>query len=228
MCRSRRLVAFLIESMENLLERYRNLPKKYQYGILVGAFVLGILILPSTIVWAAATVAAYKLITKKVWRYLAVSILALFTFFAGVLWIAGDTVPEESAAPIEEAAQVQEPIQTEVVSEEPQSIEEPVVEESKVVEEARSEPAPVAAPQQSVAPAQASAPVQSEPAPTPAAAASTGGAWYTSSHFSAKYYYHASCDGWQGLSPTYLQSYSTEAALRAAHPNHTRHPECNP
>ena len=208
--------------MKNLLEKYRSLPKKYQYGILVGTFVLGILILPSTIVWAAATVAAYKLITKKVWKYVAVSILSLLTFFAGILWIAGDTVPEESVAPIEEAAQVQEPAQAEAVPEEP------AVAENRIVEEARSEPAPVAAPQQSAAPAQASAPVQSEPAPTPAPAPSTGGAWYTSSHFSAKYYYHASCDGWQGLSPTYLKSYATEAALLSAHPNHTRHPECNP
>lgn len=214
--------------MKNLLEKYRGLPKKYQYGILVGAFVLGILILPSTIVWAAATVAAYKLITKKVWKYVAVSILALFTFFAGVLWIAGDTVSEESIAPTEEAAQVQQPVEAEAVPEESQSIEESVVEANRIVEEVRSEPSPAAAPQQSAAPAQASSPAASEPAPTPAPAPSAGSAWYTSSHFSAKYYYHASCDGWQGLSPTYLKSYATEAALRSAHPNHTLHPECSP
>lgn len=214
--------------MKELLEKYRSLPKKYQYGILVGAFVLGILILPSTIVWAAATVAAYKVITKKVWKYIAVSILALFTFFAGVLWIAGDTVQDEPIAPVEEAAQMQQPVEVEAVSEEPQSIEEPAVEEQRIVEEVRSEPGPAAVPQESDAPAQASSPAASEPAPTPAPAASIGGAWYTSSHFSAKYYYHASCDGWQGLSPTYLQSYSSEVALRAAHPSHTRHPECNP
>lgn len=44
---------------------------------------------------------------------------------------------------------------------------------------------------------------------------STGSKYYTSSHYSAKYYYPASCDGWQGLSEKYLESFDTLEALLA-------------
>jgi endonuclease YncB( thermonuclease family) len=48
----------------------------------------------------------------------------------------------------------------------------------------------------------------------PSAIQSTG-KYYTSSHYSAKYYYPESCDGWQSLSASYLKSFDTLEALLA-------------
>ena len=49
--------------------------------------------------------------------------------------------------------------------------------------------------------------------PTPTPVADDKGPWYTSSFSTSTYYYCAADPGWQGLSPTYLRSYPTEAAL---------------
>lgn len=62
---------------------------------------------------------------------------------------------------------------------------------------------------------------------TAPATTSTGGKFYTSSHYSAKYYYLESCDGWQGLSPTYLKSFDTLEALLASYPSRTKSPQCD-
>ena len=61
---------------------------------------------------------------------------------------------------------------------------------------------------------------------TTPATTSTGGKFYTSSHYSAKYYYLESCDGWQGLSPTYLKSFDTLEALLASYPSRTKSLQC--
>lgn len=53
----------------------------------------------------------------------------------------------------------------------------------------------------------------------------SGGKFYTSSHYSAKYYYPESCDGWKGLSPTYLKSFDTLESLLASY-NRTKSPQC--
>lgn len=53
----------------------------------------------------------------------------------------------------------------------------------------------------------------------------SGGKFYTSSHYSAKYYYPESCDGWKSLSPTYLKSFDTLEALLASY-NRTKSPQC--
>lgn len=52
------------------------------------------------------------------------------------------------------------------------------------------------------------------------------GKFYTSSHYSAKYYYPESCDGWQGLSTSYLKSFNSVEALLAAYPSRTLHEPC--
>ncbi|MFA6408046.1 MAG: thermonuclease family protein [Candidatus Paceibacterota bacterium] len=59
----------------------------------------------------------------------------------------------------------------------------------------------------------------------PSAVQSTG-KYYTSSHYSAKYYYPESCDGWQGLSDSYLKSFATLEALLNAYPSRTLSPQC--
>lgn len=59
----------------------------------------------------------------------------------------------------------------------------------------------------------------------PVAQPSTGSKYYTSSHYSAKYYYPASCDGWKGLSESYLESFDTLDALLAKY-NRTLSPQC--
>ena len=56
---------------------------------------------------------------------------------------------------------------------------------------------------------------------------SIGGKWYTSSYHTTKYYYHESCQGWQGLSEKYLKVFNSEAELLSKY-NRTLHPDCNP
>ncbi len=55
----------------------------------------------------------------------------------------------------------------------------------------------------------------------------TGEKWYTSSHHTAKYYYHESCQGWKGLSEQNLRVFGSEAELLSKY-NRTLHPDCNP
>lgn len=59
----------------------------------------------------------------------------------------------------------------------------------------------------------------------PATAQSTG-KFYTSSHYSSKYWYPEACDGWKSLSASYLKSYNTLEALLAAYPSKTKSPQC--
>lgn len=54
----------------------------------------------------------------------------------------------------------------------------------------------------------------------------SAGKFYTSSHYSAKYYYPESCDGWQGLSASYLKSFNSVEALLAAYPSRILHEPC--
>jgi len=56
---------------------------------------------------------------------------------------------------------------------------------------------------------------------------SSSGLYYTSSHYTSKYYYPESCDGWKGLSPTYLKLYNTLEALLVVYPTKTKSPQCN-
>ena len=56
---------------------------------------------------------------------------------------------------------------------------------------------------------------------------SIGGKWYTSSHHTARYYYHESCQGWQRLSSTYLKVFNNETELLSRY-NRTLHPDCKP
>ncbi len=59
----------------------------------------------------------------------------------------------------------------------------------------------------------------------PVAQPATGNKYYTSSHYSAKYYYPASCDGWKSLSESYLSSFDTLDELLAKY-NRTLSPQC--
>ena len=73
-----------------------------------------------------------------------------------------------------------------------------------------------------------SAPVQSASAPAPQATmtADASPAYYTSSYHTAKYWYPASCSGWQSLSKTYLETFPTLEALLAKYPGRTESPGC--
>lgn len=64
-------------------------------------------------------------------------------------------------------------------------------------------------------------PTNPPPATTP-----SSGKYYTSSHYSAKYYYPESCDGWKGLSPTYLKSFNSLEALLSSYPSRSMSPGC--
>ena len=73
-----------------------------------------------------------------------------------------------------------------------------------------------------------SAPVQSAPTPAPHATTTVdaSSAYYTSSYHAAKYWYPASCSGWQSLSKAYLEAFPTLEALLAKHPSRTESPGC--
>ncbi|MFZ2189877.1 MAG: thermonuclease family protein [Candidatus Magasanikiibacteriota bacterium] len=61
--------------------------------------------------------------------------------------------------------------------------------------------------------------------PIPVINVSTG-KYYTSSHYTSKYYYPESCSGWQGLSESYLKSFDSLEALLKVYPNKTLSPSC--
>lgn len=86
----------------NILEKYRALPSKHQLGIAAGLFIVLLFVLPSTIVFALGAIASYKLIDKRSWKYTAVGVLSVLTFFAGILWIAGDAQPTTVSTPVQQ------------------------------------------------------------------------------------------------------------------------------
>lgn len=67
---------------------------------------------------------------------------------------------------------------------------------------------------------------QTTQATPPTETTSSGGKFYTSSHHTAKYWYPESCDGWEGLSPTYLKSFNTLEELLAQY-SRTKNPNCD-
>lgn len=71
-------------------------------------------------------------------------------------------------------------------------------------------------------PAQTSA---SQPATSTPINTSTG-KYYTSSHYSSKYYYPESCEEWKNLSPSYLKSFNSLGDLLAAYPSRSLSPQC--
>src|SRR5271157_4198393 len=74
----------------------------------------------------------------------------------------------------------------------------------------------------------ASAPVQFGPASAPHATttADASPAYYTSSYHTAKYWYPASCSGWQSLNKAYLEAFPTLEALLAKYPSRAEDPGC--
>lgn len=61
---------------------------------------------------------------------------------------------------------------------------------------------------------------------TPTSSPAQNGKYYTSSHYSSKYYYPESCEEWKSLSASYLKSFDSLDALLAAYPNRTKSPQC--
>ena len=71
-----------------------------------------------------------------------------------------------------------------------------------------------------------SASVQSASPLPQATTADASRAYYTSSYHTAKYWYPASCPGWQSLSKAYLEAFPTLEALLANYPSRSESPEC--
>lgn len=367
--------------MKLLLEKYNALSRNHQIAIAAGLLILGLFILPNTVVYAVSVVAAYKLIGNKSLKYGAVSILTIVTFFSGVLWIAGDTsksttdtdtVTTEETGDVngrDEVTELELPATTTDTAVSEEETQQPQEEKSvetipsdisrdKIVQE-DSNPQDtflntysvvsvvdgdtvklsidgsteivrligIDAPE-SVHPtevvecfgieasdrakqllsgkqvqfetdssqdirdrygrllgyiilpdgrnfnkvmiedgfayeytydtaynyqtafktAESNAKANKKGLWAPDACSdfaeddessfepqntqseisdARDGQWYTSGHYSAKYFYHESCDGWQELSETYLEVYSSKTALKAEHSAHTLHPDCD-
>ena len=62
--------------------------------------------------------------------------------------------------------------------------------------------------------------------PQAATTADVSPTYYTSSYHTAKYWYPASCAGWQSLSRAYLEAFTTLEALLAKYPGRTESPGC--
>ena len=60
----------------------------------------------------------------------------------------------------------------------------------------------------------------------PRTTADASAAYYTSSYHTAKYWYPASCSGWQSLSKAYLEAFPTLDALLAKYPGRSESPGC--
>jgi|GEM_PF-4599768 len=54
----------------------------------------------------------------------------------------------------------------------------------------------------------------------------TGHTWYTSSHYSAQFYYCDTDDAWKELSPKYLKSFASPEELLQDYPNRVLHEDC--
>ena len=68
--------------------------------------------------------------------------------------------------------------------------------------------------------------VQSAPGPQAATTADASATYYTSSYHTAKYWYPASCSGWQSLSKAYLEAFPTLEALLTKYPGRSESPGC--
>lgn len=71
--------------MKNILTKYKALPNKYQIGIALTVFIVGLIVLPNTIVYLAGVFLSYKLIDKKSWKYVSVGLFCLVSFFSAIL-----------------------------------------------------------------------------------------------------------------------------------------------
>jgi hypothetical protein len=72
-----------------------------------------------------------------------------------------------------------------------------------------------------------SLPVQSAPPlPQVTTTVDASPAYYTSSYHTAKYWYPATCSGWQSLSKAYLEEFPTLKALLAKYPGRSESPGC--
>ena len=91
-------------TFQNIITRYKALTPKQQMISALAVFILGIVVLSNIIVYAVSAVASYKLIDKKLWRYTAVSLLSVATFFSGVLWL-GETFPATDSADAQKTVQ---------------------------------------------------------------------------------------------------------------------------
>jgi len=69
-------------------------------------------------------------------------------------------------------------------------------------------------------------PSASASAPHATTTVDASAAYYTSSYHTAKYWYPASCSGWQSLSKEYLETFPTLEALLAKYPSRAEDPGC--
>ena len=142
--------------MKKIFEKYGTLPKKQQLGVAIIVFIFILLLLPNTIAYSLGLLASYKLIGRRDWRYTAVSILSIITFFSAILWVAGD-VPtptndrviqkQEVIVEQEEIVETEEEINTEEVNsisivDKEEIVSKTSVPEAKKQETAEEEPNP--------------------------------------------------------------------------------------
>ena len=83
--------------MQNLLARYKALSTTNKVGVVVCTFTLAILLLPNTIVYAAGSVVAYKLIDRKGWKYVTSATMCFVTLISALLWVARSAPPTQVA-----------------------------------------------------------------------------------------------------------------------------------
>jgi micrococcal nuclease len=78
-------------SMEKIISKFKMLSIKEQVFLAFISFILALIILPNTLVYAISALTSYKVIERKPSKYTVTTIFAVITFFSGILWIADDT-----------------------------------------------------------------------------------------------------------------------------------------
>lgn len=88
--------------MQDLLNKYQSLTTKQQVLTAILIFVLGIAILPNTLVYGASVFASHKLIQKVSFRWFFVTIFSVATFFSFVLLFADEDIEQQPAVTVQE------------------------------------------------------------------------------------------------------------------------------
>lgn len=194
--------------MKNIIKKYKALPTKYQIGVVSSIFITGLIVLPNTIVYVAGVFLSYKLIDKKIAKYITTGLFCLIALFSAVFLLPGKT-------PLTSSTQIKENI---VATQEQQTSAGTLIDNTM--------PLTTTTPK-SVEDKNPSGQIKSNPIQIiqPENTQSSG-KFYTSSYYSSRYWYPEACDGWKGLSASYLKSYDTLEALLFAYPSKIKSPQC--
>lgn len=78
--------------MNNLIQKYKSLPYKYKIAISIVVFILLVISLPNSIAYIFGAFSSYKLINKRIWKYISVILFGIFTLISLLLLVSVDNI----------------------------------------------------------------------------------------------------------------------------------------